>query len=141
MEEEYKEEEDDERKPCDNGAPVWCYSRQIAIGAGELVDVSEMAREAGIRCPMAVSRRVWSEVIAPGQEANQEGETEKVRLWNMLRVLCITIPKWPTTNNVIHFELFVRSGRPACEVELIAAGGLGDHGEAVGTILMPDEEY
>jgi len=35
------------------------YTRDQAIEDGFLVDVSDMAREAGFKWPVAVTRRVW----------------------------------------------------------------------------------
>ena len=36
------------------------YTRAQAIGDGILVDVSETAREAGFKIPVAVTRTVWN---------------------------------------------------------------------------------
>ena len=46
-------------------APViFAYTRAQAIDDGILVDVSETAREAGFKIPVAVTRTVWNRLIA-----------------------------------------------------------------------------
>lgn len=42
------------------GEVIFSYTRAQAIEDGELVDVSKLAREAGIKFPVAVSRAVWA---------------------------------------------------------------------------------
>ncbi|HEV8714223.1 MAG TPA: DUF6573 family protein, partial [Candidatus Binatia bacterium] len=41
------------------------YTRSQAIEDGFLVDVSVLARESGFKWPVAVTRRVWDEVVTP----------------------------------------------------------------------------
>lgn len=40
------------------------YSRAMAIADGVLVDVSEMAREAGYKYPVAMTDTVWNKCVA-----------------------------------------------------------------------------
>ena len=47
---------------------VFSYSRRQALEDGVLVDVSEMAREAGFRYPVAITRAVWDGVVTPDHE-------------------------------------------------------------------------
>ncbi len=42
------------------GEVIFSYTRAQAIEDGELVDVSKLAREAGVKFPVAVSRAVWA---------------------------------------------------------------------------------
>lgn len=51
------------------------YTRVQAIKDGVLVDVSKMAREAGINYPTAVTQRVWHEVVTPPEAAREAGES------------------------------------------------------------------
>ena len=41
------------------GPVIFAYTRAQAIEDGILVDVSETAREAGFRIPVAITRTVW----------------------------------------------------------------------------------
>jgi hypothetical protein len=48
----------------DNGALIYRYSRADAIRDGVLIDVSEMAREAGGRLPVALTQAGWERCVA-----------------------------------------------------------------------------
>jgi hypothetical protein len=58
------------------------YSRAEAIADGVLVDVSEVANEAGLRFPVALTRAVWERCVAvpPGVACQDEAG----RLWDVL---------------------------------------------------------
>ena len=62
---------------------VSVYTRAQAIEDGILVDVSETAREAGFRIPVAVSRTVWSRLVAL-PEGYRGFQDERGRLWDVL---------------------------------------------------------
>ena len=59
------------------------YTRAQAIEDGFLVDVSDTAREAGFRIPVAVSRTVWDRLIAL-PEGYRGFQDERGRLWDVL---------------------------------------------------------
>ena len=48
---------------------IYSYSRKQAIEDGVLVDVSEMAKEAGFKFPVAMTNTVWTELIVPDKES------------------------------------------------------------------------
>lgn len=73
------------------GDVIHSYTRAEAIADGVLVDVSEMAREAGFRFPVAVTRAVWDEYITPDPISSGWGQSEEGRLWDVLTVLRYTI--------------------------------------------------
>src|SRR5690242_17306645 len=61
------------------------YTRAEAIADGVLIDVSATAKEAGIRCPAALTRAVWERCVAvpPGVLCQDEAG----RLWDVLWLL------------------------------------------------------
>ena len=63
---------------------IYSYSREQAIEDGVLVDVSETAREAGIKYPTALTARVWAEVVNPNEQRKDWGQDLKGRLWDVL---------------------------------------------------------
>jgi hypothetical protein len=69
------------------GEPIHSYTRHQAIEDGVLVDVSEMAREAGIRFSVAVTRRLWDEWIVPDAASADAGQDQQGRLWDVLWML------------------------------------------------------
>jgi len=48
------------------GEPISTYTRRQALDDGVLVDVSEMAREAGFRFPVAVTHAAWEDCVSWG---------------------------------------------------------------------------
>ncbi len=58
------------------------YTRADAIRDGVLIDVSAVAREAGIRYPVALTRAVWERCVAVPPGVLCQDETG--RLWDVL---------------------------------------------------------
>lgn len=54
------------------GEPIYTYTRAQAIEDGILVDVSELAREAGFRLPVAMTRTVWEDCWTDNQGVQQD---------------------------------------------------------------------
>jgi hypothetical protein len=114
------------------------YTRAQALEDGVLVDVSEVAREAGVRFPTAVTRRVWDEIITPDPRARQWGQDEQGRLWDMLWMFRLAARRG---GQVIHFRMSViMKERQRRTITLKAQCGPGDDGEPVITIMLPEED-
>ena len=64
--------------------PPQADTRHQALEDGVLVDVSETAREAGIRYPTAVTTRVWHELVVPNEEQKSWSQDQEGRLWDVL---------------------------------------------------------
>lgn len=114
------------------------YTRAEALEDGVLVDVSEIAREAGVRFPVAVSRRVWVEVVEPPEEARATGQSEAGRLWDVL--WCFAAAARRTRASELVYEVLVNDGDGARKVVLKAVCGPGDTLQPVMTILFPEED-
>ena len=66
-------------------APViFAYTRAQAIEDGILVDVSDTAREAGFKIPVAITRTVWNRLIALPEGYTAVSRTSDGRLWDVL---------------------------------------------------------
>jgi hypothetical protein len=116
------------------------YSRAEAIADGVLVDVSSVAREAGIRFPVALTRAVWEHYVKvpPGVVC----QDEQGRLWDICWMLACAI-RGGAGGSLIHFGVHVRNDncdRTPPLVRLKAHCGAGDQGEPVITIMMPGED-
>jgi hypothetical protein len=85
------------------------YTCGKAIADGVLIDVSAVAREAGIRYPVALTRAVWQRCVAvpPGVLCQDEAG----RLWDELWMLCCAITRQQGSGQVVPFPLHVRSER------------------------------
>jgi len=122
------------------------YTREQAIADGVLVDVSEVAREAGFRCPVAVTEGVWKQCIAWSDEDTQQQryQDESGRLWDVvwMAFMAIRRHRGPVQQLVYQLLCLPRDGESteAVETSLKLVTGPGDHGEQVITILLPDED-
>ncbi len=122
------------------GDPISIYSRAQAIEDGVLADVSEPAREAGFKFPVAVTSAVWHDVVTP-PEGTQGYQDEAGRLWDLLTILRMAIRTSRDSTDRIQFApLFVTAaGKPPVPVALRAECHGGDDGEPVITIFKRDE--
>ena len=118
---------------------IYSYSRADALADGTLVDVSETARAAKFRIPVAVIRTIWTRCVeVPDGVRNM---SESVRLWRVLHALHIGIALCFGCSDRLTFKLDVPSVDGAVEhVEILAVCGPGDDGEPVLTLMAPDEE-
>ena len=66
------------------GDLIYAYTRKQAIDDGVLVDVTETAREAGIRLPVALTAAVWHEYVVPDEALKNLGQSTEGRLWDVL---------------------------------------------------------
>ena len=51
---------------------IYSYSRADALGDGQLVDISQLAREAGFVFPVAITRAVYDKIVRPTDKARSE---------------------------------------------------------------------
>src|SRR5512135_2316720 len=91
----------------EQGALVFTYTRAQAIADGVLKDVSELAKEAGFRFPVAVTAGVWAACVAvpPGVD----GQNETGRLWDVLNVLRFAIAQQRKDGERVDFAVHVRN--------------------------------
>jgi hypothetical protein len=115
------------------------YTRADALRDGVLIDVSETAKEAGFRYPVALTRAAWERcVTVPPGVACQDGAG---RLWDVLFLLRCAIGR--SDGPEVRFGVHVRNDnrdRTPPLVRLKALCGPGDDGEPCITVLLPDED-
>lgn len=127
------------------GETIYAYTRAQAIADGELADVTEAAQEARFRIPVALTRDTWLACVewTDDDTIRQTYQDESGRLWDviwMLYMACLSNRK----ESCILYWLYVvprdgKSSRPV-KIQLKAVIGGGDNGEAVITIMLPDED-
>jgi len=117
------------------------YTRADALRDGVLVDLTDLARQAGFRIPLAVTEAVYRSYLDPSPELANEGQSLAGRAWDLLQVLRFAAAVYPDCSE-IHFKvLFVLS--PGCPPEPVPLKALchpGDDGSPVLTILLPQED-
>ena len=122
------------------GEVIYAYTRKQAIDDGVLIDVSEMAREVGIRFPVATTETVWQEYIVPNETLKNQGQSINGRLWDLLWMFRCAAAK--NSQNELSFAVYFLLPNQASPklIKFKAHCGPGDHGEPVITIMQPHED-
>lgn len=126
--------------PFENADLIHVYSRAQAIADGGLIEVSEMAREAGWRASVALTAAVWGDCVA-WDKYQPVYQDEQGRLWDLLTMALFAARGRRNSNRVLFTVLRIpRGGRRPEPVRLAVEIGPGDAGEPVITIMQPDED-
>lgn len=129
------------------GEIISSYTRAQAIEDGVLVDVTETAKEAGFKVPVALTRAVWEDCVAWGAEDSERHgvpQDESGRLWDLLWMTCLASRRAASEDIQVLVGLLrvPRHGRGRLprRVTLVAEIGPGDEREPVITIMWPGED-
>ena len=117
------------------------YSRAQGIEDGVLIDVSEMAKEAGFKFPVVVTNNLWASHITPSERAKKYGQDEQGRLWDVLWMAFLAA-KRSTGGDLIEFEVIFQNGPGSKWRDTIRLWGIcgpGDNAEPVVTIMLPED--
>lgn len=126
------------------GNVIYAYSRADAIADGTLIDVTEPAREAGFRLPVALTAAAWADCVewSAADSQRQTLQDEAGRLWDVVWMASIAARQ--AQGERVAFQLYrVPRGGRATRPRLTTLHlhiGPGDAGEPVITILMPNED-
>jgi len=127
------------------GDVIFTYSRAQAIEDGVLIDITTDASKAGFKIPVAVTDTVWNKYIAWTDKDTQQQTIQHLdgRLWDVLSMLRFAITKAQNSACVFYkLNVVPRDGKSnkAKLTQLKAVIGAGDNGEAVITIMLPNED-
>ena len=127
------------------GDVIYSYTRAQAIADGVLVDVTETAREAGFRWPVAITQAAWQDCVAWSDDDNhrQVCQDESGRLWDTLWMAFVAI-RGANGGSQMEYQLY-RVPRDGTSIEaqlttLKLVCGPGDTGEPVITLMLPGED-
>jgi len=121
----------------DDADVIYAYSRAQALEDGVLVDVSDTAREAGFKWPVALTSAVWG--LIEDIPSSKSWQSVAGRLWDVLYMAFCAIKRAPTGGDTLHYRLIMHHGRHTY-VTLKLVTGPGDAGEPVVTIMLPEED-
>ena len=117
---------------------VYSYTRKQAIEDGVLIDVTDIAKEAGIKFPVAMTDTVWSGYIQPPGPVASYQDCEG-RLWDVLN--CLRFAASKTSGDTVTFLVAFRMDEQVQkDVMLKAICGPGDTTEPVITLMLPGED-
>lgn len=127
------------------GPVIYTYTRAQAMEDGVLVDVTTMAKEAGIKFPVAVTQRLHDDLITPTAIEQKHGQDHDGRLWDVLWMFRCAA-RSISGDRMLYPVIFAREipGRDDRlkqeTVKLKAVIGPGDTPDPVITIMLPDED-
>lgn len=125
---------------------IHTHTRAQLVEDGDLIDVSETAREAGFTLPVAITRAAWADCVEWTAETDKRKATcqdEAGRLWDVVYMARLAARVRGDEPRRL-FELYRvpvqgRGIRPR-RVALAMHIGPGDAGEPVITIGLPNED-
>lgn len=124
---------------------IHAYSRREAIHDGVRLEL-DAAREARIPWPTAITAAAHAEAIA-WDEANRALQDESGRAWDVLVCTGYALARQPHEQLAEHripVTVWRVPNRPRATVprplQLVAYVGPGDDGEAVLTVMLPEED-
>lgn len=123
------------------GPVIYAYTRKQALADGCQVDVSTVAKEAGIRFPVFMTDTVFNNYVkVPEGVAAQD---ERGRLFDILWMLHCAIKQFRPGQDRLSFQLYVRNDnrRPKLVTLLSVCGALDIDDPAPSiTILTPEDD-
>ena len=127
------------------GEIIYKYTRSQAIEDGELIDVSDMAKQSGFKIPVAVTRAVWNQYIEWTDEDDdkQTIQDQPGRLWDVLWMLYVACKRNKNESYTIYgLHVIPRDGssKSPTLVKLKSVISGGDEGEPVITIMLTAED-
>jgi DNA repair protein RadC len=123
---------------------IYSYTRSQALADGVLVDVSQMASEAGFRYPTAITADLHAR-ITPNEREKALGQSYEGRLWDVV-FLASFAARQAGTQDRCSFEVSLfeadeapphRTHRRTLSLWMVV--GPGDQGEPVITIGFPED--
>ena len=136
------------------GDVIYAYTRAQAIADGVLVDVTDTAREAGIKFPTALTCAVWADYVEVPEELKGH-QDESGRLWDLLWMMSVAVRTGRIQGEVGTFEVIFAKpdkgdwrsnesphdgNRTRRLVKLKAECGPSDDGFPCVTIMRPEED-
>jgi hypothetical protein len=119
---------------------IHTYSRRQAVEDGVLVDVSEIASEAGFCFPVALTQAVWNECVSVPAGRGIDWQSEEGRLWDILWMLRCQIARSHGGGQELRFTVLVNNGDGPKPTELKAHCGPNDDLTPCITVLLPHED-
>jgi hypothetical protein len=112
---------------------IYSYTRAQAIADGVLVDVTELATEAGFKWPTVVTAALWETVQNIPKACSWEDP--KGRLWDVLFMAAFKA-RQNKDKSRFTFEVILHTGETPSDhpLELVCDCGPGDNAEPVLTI-------
>ena len=117
------------------------HSRAHSIDEEALIDITSMAKDAGFRYPVFITRDLWDGYIDPAPQLQHENTTN--RLWDTLANLAATIKSTKNPGSclwfTVSFQMYFDGRRSTEDVRLKSIVKPGYNATKLITIMLPDE--
>ena len=123
------------------GEYISIYTRAQGLADGVLVDVTDLARSAGFRVPVAITIAAWSDCVAWDESRDGPHQNETGRAWDIMIMAHLSATQAVRMARAPLAVMRVPRGKQRAELvdlEMVITGG--DDGEPVITIVMPGED-
>ena len=118
---------------------IYSYSRRDAIRDGILIDVTNQAKEAGFKIPLAVSDHLYHGYVVPPEGMDGEGQSVEGRLHDLFTMTKAAMAtRWE--GDRVYYQVLFKMPRSLDLVKCLAVVGPGDEGEPVITLMLPEDE-
>ena len=111
------------------------YTRAEAISDGQLIDVSQSARQLGICLSVAITASAWGQLIAVPHKKEEEIE----RLFALLGRVQFELDQMPAYDHRLIVSVEAETGEEK-RVEVLVTIGPDDKGETVVTVMLGYED-
>lgn len=124
---------------------IYSYSRKQAIEDGFLVDVSEVAKEAGFLHPVALTHAAYESCVAWNEtdsERKRLHQDESGRLWDVIYMARFNAKRSKSSQFIYDLFCVPKNGNETSpqRIRLKAVCGPGDTLEPVITIMLEGED-
>ena len=131
----------DAQDPFADAEKLYSYTRKDALADGDQIDVSTVAREAGLKFPVYLTRAVWENYVRVPEGV--QAQDEKGRLWDVLWLLRCAARR--TSGPQMTFRLHVRNDNrdrmpPLVTLKAVCGALDIDDPQPAITVLLPDED-
>jgi hypothetical protein len=131
----------DAQDPFADAEILYSYTRKDALADGGQIDVSTIAREAGLKFPVYLTRAVWENYVRVPEGV--QAQDEKGRLWDIVWMLRCAARR--TSGPQMNFRLHVRNDNrdrmpPLITLKAVCGALDIDDPQPAITVLMPDED-
>jgi len=131
----------DAQDPFADAEILYSYTRKDALADGGQIDVSTVAREAGLKFPVYLTRAVWENYVRVPEGV--QAQDEQGRLWDVLWLLKCAARR--TSGPQMTFRLHVRNDNrdrmpPLVTLKAVCGPLDIDDPQPSITVLMPSED-
>ncbi|WP_415713536.1 DUF6573 family protein [Maridesulfovibrio sp.] len=121
---------------------IFSYTRKQAIEDGNLIDVTEQAKETGFKVPVAVSLNLYERYVTLPKGLESEGQSVTGRLHDLFS-MCLFAARDKQNESRISFQvLFLTKSQPRTleEVEVVCQCGPDDDMKPCITLMLADDD-